>query len=271
MVTFPNCKINLGLNVISKRNDGYHDLETVFYPVAIRDALEIIQSGNFEFHLSGLPVSGTEDDNLCVKAYRLLKADFPALPSINAHLHKCIPMGAGLGGGSSDGAYMLKLLNKKFHLRLSNEQLTNYALQLGSDCPFFILNTPCFATGRGENLQPVRLDLSAYKLVLVNPGIHVSTKAAFSNLIPAHPEKSIKQIIQQHVETWKTYLMNDFEKSVFKQYEEIGWIKQELYSAGAVYAAMTGTGSTVYGIFKDEQGTFKLPDFPERHKIYMPD
>ena len=252
MVLFPNCKINIGLNVIRKRADGYHDLETVFYPVALKDAIEVIRSSEFNFQLSGLPVIGTADNNLCVKAYNHLKQDFPALPPVSIHLHKTIPMGAGLGGGSADGAFMLKLLNKKFQLNLSEKKLISYALELGSDCPFFIINKPCFATGRGENLSPVQLDLSGYKLVLVNPGIHVSTKEAFSKLSPAIPAKSIGKIIQQPIESWKDELKNDFEETVFQLYPAIQNIKEELYAKGAIYASMTGSGSTVYGIFKTE-------------------
>jgi len=260
VVLFPNCKINIGLNVIRKRTDGYHDLETVFYPVAVKDALEIIRSTELNFQLTGLPVNGPIDNNLCVKAYHLLKKDFPDLPPVNIHLHKVIPMGAGLGGGSADGAFMLFMLNKKFQLNLSEEKLISYALELGSDCPFFIINKPCFATGRGENLSLVSLDLSAFKLVLVNPGIHVSTKEAFSKLSPAVPTKSIQQIIQQPIESWKDELKNDFEETVFQLHSAIQNIKEHLYVKGAIYAAMTGTGSTVFGIFNAEESLdFSFP------------
>ena len=180
------------------------------------------------------------------------KKDFPQLPAVKIHLHKTIPTGSGLGGGSADGAFMLKLLNQKFDLGLSTEQLLDYALQLGSDCPFFIINKPCFATGRGEFLEPISVDLSAYKFVIANPGIHVSTTEAFSLLNPSLPSKSIKEIIQQPVETWKAELKNDFEESVFKKYPAIETIKTKMYGSGAVYASMTGSGSTVYGIFRKE-------------------
>jgi len=250
VVVFPNCKINLGLNIIRRRADGYHDLETVFYPVALKDALEIIPAEEMSFKLSGLRVDGDSKDNLCLKAYELVKKDFPHLPFLNIHLHKAIPMGAGLGGGSADGAFMLSLLNKRFNLNLSNQQLLNYALQLGSDCPFFIINKPCFATGRGEKISPIELNLTAFKIVLVNPRIHVSTKDAFSKLSPALPEKSISKIISQPITTWKNELTNDFEKTVFTMFPEIENIKKHLYNAGALYSAMTGSGSTVFGIFK---------------------
>lgn len=252
MVLFPNCKINLGLNITEKRADGYHNLETVFYPVAIKDALEIIPADELSFQLSGLEVNGDKNDNLCLKAYELLKKDFKDLPYVNVYLHKAIPMGAGLGGGSADGAFMLSMLNKKFQLNLSEPQLLKYSLQLGSDCPFFIINKPCFGKGRGENLVPAKVDLSAYKIVLVNPGIHVSTKEAFSNLSPGMPAKSIQDIIAQPISTWKDELMNDFEKNVFEQFPAIKEIKNILYDAEAIYASMTGSGSTVYGIFKSD-------------------
>jgi len=263
MVLFPNCKINLGLNIIKKRDDGYHDLETVFYPVGLKDALEVIQSTKTDFHLSGLPVNGDIENNLCLKAYYLLKKGFPGLPPVNVHLYKAIPMGAGLGGGSADGAFMLSILDKEFELNISEAQLINYALQLGSDAPFFIINKPCFATGRGENLSPVAVDLSAYKIVLVNPGIHVSTREAFSGLAPTIPVKSILEIISQPISTWKDELVNDFEMNVFGLFSEIREIKNELYNAGAIYASMTGSGSTVFGIFEAET-VFNF-SFPENY------
>jgi 4-diphosphocytidyl-2-C-methyl-D-erythritol kinase len=253
MLSFPNCKINLGLHILGKRADGFHNLETVFYPVALKDALELMPATysktGIEFTGTGLAVDGNTRDNLCVKAYHLLQKDFPQLPAVKIHLHKAIPMGAGLGGGSADASFMLKLLNDKFHLRLSTDELISYALQLGSDCPFFIINKPCFATGRGEVLEEVKLDLSAYKIVLINPGIHVNTGWAFSNITPALPQKSITEIVQQPVDTWNTELKNDFEEAVFAAYPEVKSIKDSLYEQGAVYASMSGSGSTVYGIF----------------------
>jgi 4-diphosphocytidyl-2-C-methyl-D-erythritol kinase len=254
MIVFPNCKINLGLHILSKRQDGFHNLETVFYPIALKDALEIIPSSgsSIEFTSSGLTVDGKEDDNICLKAYQLLKRDFPQLPFIKMHLHKAIPMGAGLGGGSADGAFTLQLLNKKFNLGLSVQQLIDYALQLGSDCPFFIINKPCYATGRGELLEGIDIPLAGYKIAIVNPGIHVNTGWAFSQITPAEPHKRIKAIIAQPIATWKAELINDFENPVFEKYPAIKNIKEELYSKGAVYAAMSGSGSTVYGIFEKE-------------------
>ena len=262
MVVFPNCKINLGLYITQKRPDGFHNLETVFYPVGLKDALEIIPAHHAEkeitFSSSGLIVDGKVEDNICIKAYQLLKKDYPQLPSIKMHLHKAIPMGAGLGGGSADGAFALKLQNEKFQLGLSTQQLIDYALQLGSDCPFFIVNKPCFATSRGEILETVELDLLAYHFAIVNPGIHVNTGWAFAQLQLNNSNRpDLKEIIQQPISTWKDQLINDFEEPVCKAHPEIANIKQQLYNAGAVYASMTGSGSTVFGIF-DAAKTFSL-------------
>ena len=261
MVIFPNSKINLGLNIVGKRNDGYHDIETVFFPIHLEDALELIEKEKFEFSTSGFSIEGEPEKNLCIKAYRLLKNDFPQLPRVQMHLHKAIPMGAGLGGGSADGAFALKLLNKKFELNLSEKQLINYSLQLGSDCPFFILNKPSFATGRGQILEQTGLDLSDFKIIIVHPAIHISTAWAFSNIKPLKPVRSIKQIIQQPISTWKDELLNDFEHPVFAKYPEIKNIKDKLYNEGAIYASMSGSGSAVYGIFKKEKNiSISFPD-----------
>ena len=252
MISFPNCKINLGLRILRKRNDGYHDLETVFFPLPHYDIIELIHgSEDLVFSGSGLRVAGDPANNLCFKAIQLLKKDFPELPAMRMHLHKNIPMGAGLGGGSADGAFTLQLINQKFRLGLSREQLLNYALQLGSDCPFFIINKPCVAYGRGEQLEEIGVDLSGYGILLVHPGIHVNTADAFSGIEPAIPAKSVKDIIQQPVSSWKNELINDFETTVFKKHPAIKSIKDSLYSGGAVYASMTGSGSTVFGIFED--------------------
>ncbi|GAB2819740.1 4-(cytidine 5'-diphospho)-2-C-methyl-D-erythritol kinase [Ferruginibacter profundus] len=262
MLSFPNCKINLGLHILNKREDGFHNLETVFYPVALKDAVEIIPAHDtaapITFTSSGLIVDGNNEDNICSKAYHLLKNDFPGLPAIKMHLHKAIPMGAGLGGGSADGAFVLQLLNKKFNLGLSASQLLHYASLLGSDCPFFIINKPCYATGRGEILEDININLSEYKIALINPGIHVNTGWAFAQLTPALPQQSIKEIIAQPIKTWRQELKNDFEKPVFEKYPVIQNIKETLYASGAVYAAMSGSGSTVFGIFEKEMA---VPQF----------
>ncbi len=264
MIIFPNCKINLGLHILGKREDGFHDLETVFYPFPIKDGLELTHADflkNIEFTSSGLEIDGNTNDNICLKAYRLLKKDFPHLPAIKIHLHKTIPIGAGLGGGSSNGAFALLLLNQKFEIGLSQEELLKYSFQLGSDCPFFIVNKPCFASGRGENLLRVELDLSVYKIILVNAGIHINTGWAFSHLKSNRKRNSIKEIIQQPVAEWKSLLINDFEEPIFAHYEEIKNCKNQFYNQGALYASMTGSGSSVFGIFeKDTELKFIFPD-----------
>lgn len=254
MIIFPNCKINLGLHILQKRADGFHNLETVFYPVPLQDGLEIITADSsikesIQFSTSGLNIGTSLQDNICVKAFLLLKKEFPHLPPIQMHLHKVIPSGAGLGGGSADAAFTLMLLNKKYNLGLSNEQLMRFALQLGSDCPFFILNTPCFATGRGEQLKPVSVNISGYRLILVNPKIHISTAEAFSKITPNNDRTSPELLVNLPVSQWKDVLHNDFENGVFKLHPETKKIKEQLYETGAIYASMSGSGSTVYGIF----------------------
>lgn len=253
MITFPNCKINLGLNILRKREDGFHDLETVFFPINLQDALEIIPSATkTQITVTGI-AAGNAENNLCLKAYLLVKKDYPQLPAITIHLHKAIPIGAGLGGGSADAAFMLQLLNTKFNLHIPGDKIFDYALQLGSDCSFFLLNKPCLASGRGEVLEPINLSLSGHKILLINPGIHVSTAEAFKKIIPAIPAKKIKDIVLQPIATWKEELGNDFENYVFERYPHIKKIKEDLYQKGAVYAAMSGSGSTVFGIFKKDE------------------
>jgi 4-diphosphocytidyl-2-C-methyl-D-erythritol kinase len=253
MIAYPNCKINLGLSIVAKRSDGYHELETIFYPVALNDMVEIIhgntQVDQVEFTSTGLPVPGTINQNLCVKAYEILKKDFPNLPKVKIHLHKQIPMGAGLGGGSSDATSVLKILNQLFNLGLDQNKLISYAAQLGSDCAFFVFENACHATGRGEILNPYHCDLSNYQIVLIHPAIHVSTAWAFSQLIPSTKQKSIAEIVAQPIESWKTDLINDFESPIIKAHPIIGEIKNNLYLQGAVYASMSGSGSSLFGIF----------------------
>lgn len=267
MIVFPNCKINLGLHVIRKRPDGFHDLETVFYPLPLTDALEVISPGTLTFTASGIPVPGNSADNLCLKAWHLLRKDFPTLPEVNIHLHKHIPIGAGLGGGSADAAFMLRLLNTRFQLGLTDEQLIDHAAVLGSDCPFFIRNKPCYATGRGEILSPINLDLSAYTFVLVYPGIHVNTGWAFGQMSPAAPARSLRESIMEPVENWAATISNDFEQPVFSAHPELAVIKQSLYEQGAVYSSMSGSGSAILGIFrKDKIG---ILDFRSDYKVFI--
>ena len=255
MITYPNAKINLGLNIVEKRPDGYHNLETVFYPINLQDALEVnLLEGEEEFSLkvSGVPIEGEPENNLVVKAYRLLKKDYPEMSAIDIHMYKHIPTGAGLGGGSADAAFMIKLLNEKFKLNLSIEKMEEYAAILGADCAFFIQNKPVFATGIGNIFEPIQLSLKGYYLVLVKPDIFVSTKDAFAHIIPTQPTQSLKEIIRMPVETWRATMKNDFEDSVFQKFPEIAAIKDKLYDLGAVYASMSGSGSSVYGIFREQ-------------------
>lgn len=254
MITFPNAKINLGLNIVEKRPDGYHNLETIFYPINLQDALEVTRRENndkeYTLHISGSSLEGEPEDNLVVKAYKLLKKDYPGLLPVDIHMYKHIPAGAGLGGGSSDAACMIKLLNDKFSLGLSTERMEEYAVKLGADCSFFIRNKPVFATGIGNLFEPVELSLKGYHIILIKPDIFVSTRDAFAEIKPVRPAVSLKEIVKQPIETWKSSMKNDFEDSVFKKFPEIAAIKDELYDLGAVYAAMSGSGSSVYGIFK---------------------
>lgn len=256
MIVYPNAKINIGLNVVEKRRDGYHNLETVFYPIPLQDALEIhnVENPNSEYELkvSGDPLDGTPEDNLVVRAFRLLKHDFPdKVKPVSIFLYKHIPTGAGLGGGSSDGAFMLKALNERFALGLSTAQLEQYAAQLGADCPFFIQNSPVFAEGIGNIFSPIDLSLSGLTLVLVKPDIFVSTKDAYHAVVPQKPEVSLRTLVQADVEEWAKGVHNDFERSVFRKYPEIAAIKDRLYDLGAKFAAMSGSGSAVYGLFAE--------------------
>jgi 4-diphosphocytidyl-2-C-methyl-D-erythritol kinase len=251
MLCFPNCKINLGLYVTRKREDGYHDLETVFYPVQVRDVLEVVPAKETMLHASGLPITGDAADNLVLKAYELLSTAFPEKEQpADIFLHKVVPMGAGLGGGSADGAFMLQLLNDHFQLGMSDEELAAYALQLGSDCPFFIYNTPKFATGRGEQMSDVAVDLSKYSIQLVCPDVHVSTGKAFSMITPKAATFDLRELRSLPIEQWKDHITNDFELPVFKEHPALAEIKKQLYEAGAIYAAMSGSGSAIYGIFE---------------------
>lgn len=313
MITFPNAKINIGLNIVSERPDGYHDLETVFYPINIQDALEInlqkpIETGllknlegnpllqreneflkrtrstghrirrsidtgilrhdnqegdysegeGYSLTLVGDKVEGNPEDNLVIKALRMMRQDFE-LPDIDIRLYKQIPSGAGLGGGSSDCANMILLLNKRFNLRMTQSSMERYAAKLGADCAFFIRNTPVFATGIGTEMTGIDLSLKGYTLLLVKPDVHVSTKMAYSMVRCGRPEIALTDAIRRPVEEWKDIIANDFEQSVFSLFPQVGQIKDKLYEMGAVYASMSGSGSAVYGIFR------KPLDKPERH------
>jgi 4-diphosphocytidyl-2-C-methyl-D-erythritol kinase len=251
MVSFPPCKINLGLQIINKRTDGFHNLATCFYPIPWTDILEIIPSHELSLSITGIDIPGDINTNLCLKAYHLLQRDYN-IPPVKIHLHKIIPTGAGLGGGSSDAAHTLRLLNTIFELQLSTQKLFEYAAQLGSDCAFFIQDKPMIGTGRGEVLTESSIDLRGKFLILVKPDVHVSTAEAYSGVTPTQPAIALTEILSKPVSQWKNLLINDFEFSVFNRHQVIKQIKEELYSLGAVYACMSGSGSSVFGIFEKE-------------------
>ncbi|MCB2197521.1 MAG: 4-(cytidine 5'-diphospho)-2-C-methyl-D-erythritol kinase [Bacteroidetes bacterium] len=249
MIVFPNAKINIGLNVTEKRPDGFHNIETVFYPIGLSDILEINPSDTVQFTNSGLVVEDKNfESNLCYKAFKLLHKNFDLNP-VNIHLHKIIPFGAGLGGGSSDATFTLKTLNSIYKLNLDNQELLKYAEKIGSDCPFFILNKPSYAEGKGEILSEIDLKLKGYHLVIIHPGIHVDTASAYLKIKPAKPEVSIKELIKQPLVKWKEFIKNDFEGSVFQEQPKLKDIKKKLYDLGALYASMSGSGSAIYGFF----------------------
>lgn len=255
MIAFPNAKINIGLHVVSKRPDGYHNLETVFYPVELSDALEMVESKKITFTFSGISIEGPTENNLVYKAWKLLNADFD-IPPVHFHLHKVIPFGAGLGGGSADAAFALKMLNQFFSLQLNTMQLEKYAAQIGADCTFFVHNKPVFAEGIGNQFSPVSIDLSNYKIVILKPETGVRTPEAYRNIVPGTPTFDLKKLQQTDVEDWKTFVKNDFEKIVFQQYPEIEKLKNILYETGALYASMSGSGSAVFGIFRHLPANF---------------
>lgn len=252
MIAYPNAKINLGLNVLRKRDDGYHDIESVFYPVPWQDILEIVPErsgrGRVTFTSSGISIPSDGKPDLCERVYGLMHEAFD-LPAVKIHLHKMVPIGAGLGGGSADAAFTAVMLNEMFQLKLSTEQLEEMVATVGSDCPFFVQNRPAYVTGKGELLEPFDLDLSGYWMVLVNPGIHIGTKEAYAGIVPSEPMDSLKEMLSEPVSEWKNGVKNDFEASIFPNHPEIAALKSQLYELGAAYSSMTGSGSTVFGLF----------------------
>lgn len=248
MICFPNAKINLGLNVVSKRTDGYHNIETIFYPIPVKDALEVVPASRPLFTQSGIPIDAPKEKNLVIRALNALQARH-TIPPLEIHLLKAIPFGAGLGGGSSDAAFLLKMVNELCDLRLSMDELEALAATIGADCPFFVRDTPVFATGTGNVFEPIELSLKGYHLCLVKPDIAVSTPEAYARVTPATPEISLKEIIKRPLTEWCDVMINDFERSVFPSRPEIGHIKEALYGEGAIYAAMSGSGSSVFGLF----------------------
>jgi 4-diphosphocytidyl-2-C-methyl-D-erythritol kinase len=262
MITFPNAKINLGLDIVEKRPDGYHNLETVFYPIPLCDILEItpakeLDAPDYTFKMYNAVFEGSDDDNLVIKAYKALAADHK-LPKVEISLYKHIPTGAGLGGGSADAAFALKMLNEIAGLGLGSEELCAYASRIGADCAFFIDNTPAYATGIGNILTPTACSIEGYHLVLVKPDIHVSTKDAYALVTPQKPEESLTEIAERPIEEWKGAMKNDFEKSIFAKHPAMEKIKEQLYAMGAVYASMSGSGSSFFGIFNEEQDIEKI-------------
>ncbi len=249
MICFPNAKINLGLNVVGKRADGYHDIETVFYPIPVKDALEIVAADRQSFTQTGIAINAPQEKNLVIKALNALKSRY-AIPPLEIHLLKAIPFGAGLGGGSSDAAFVLKLVNDFLSLRIPTEELEAIASSIGADCPFFIRNKPVFASGIGDQFEPIQLSLAGYHLCLVKPSVAVSTAEAYSKVVPSMPNISLKEIIKRPVSEWKELMINDFERSVFPNHPLIEQIKNRLYEAGASYASMSGSGSSVFGLFE---------------------
>ncbi len=272
MICFPNAKINLGLNIVEKRLDGFHNIETVFFPINWCDALEVIENKAFRkgdekinLSLSGLLVEGNTKDNLITKAFKLLDTQYN-LPPVKAHLQKSIPMGAGLGGGSSDAAFFIKLLNEKFSLNIPTEEQINFAKQLGSDCAFFVENKPVYASQKGDVFSEVKIDLSRYYIVVVYPAVHSNTALAYKGVVPVKSQKSIKSIIVSDIKNWKEDLTNDFEKFFFIQHPELNKMKKKFYKRGALYASMSGSGSAVYGIFQNEVDINKF-SFPSNYII----
>lgn len=267
MISFPNCKINLGLHVREKRNDGFHEIETLYYPLPVHDILELIPAVETSFYNFGISTGGTASENLCMKAYELLKQDFPiALQPVKIFLHKTIPVGAGLGGGSSDGSFTLRGLNDLFGLSLPRDELARYASRLGSDCPFFIHDTPCLARGRGEILEHTELDLSGYSFLVVCPGITVQTAWAFSMVRPSVPDMLIADVTSRPVPDWKGLLRNDFEKIIFERYPALAQVKNKLYAGGALYASLSGSGSALFGIF--EKKSFPSISFGKDFRVF---
>lgn len=263
MIVFPNAKINIGLQVVGKRPDGYHELETVFYPIPLYDVLEVVDRQPFYIFETGLSIpSGAE--NICEKVCSVLADEFD-LPPFHLHLHKAIPMGAGLGGGSADAAFLIKLLNDYCKLGMSVARMQDVARMLGADCAFFIENRPVYATGRGDRFEALDLDLSSYSVVIIKPDIHISTAEAFSRVDVNKDGRSLREHIGAPIEDWHKLIVNDFEAGVFDRYPMIKFIKDQLYQAGAIYASMSGTGSALFGIF--EKGV-TLPDLANRYELW---
>lgn len=264
MIVFPNAKINIGINITERRDDGYHNIETIFYPLPICDVLEALPGDRLSFQSSGLEIPGREEDNLCLKGYQLMKKDYD-LPPLDIFLHKHIPIGAGLGGGSADAAFFIRLVNNLCNLNLSTDQMLDYARRLGADCAFFIQNKPLFAFEKGDQFEAINLDLSKYKIILVMPPVHVSTSEAYRGVKPTPVKHSLYDLISEPIQEWKHLIKNDFEESVFKNHPQIRGVKASLYEAGAVYASMSGSGASVFGIFNER---IALPELEKGNLVF---
>jgi 4-diphosphocytidyl-2-C-methyl-D-erythritol kinase len=269
MIVFPKAKINIGLRITGKREDGYHDIETVFYPACLRDALEFVpageQAGKDVLTVTGISVGTVPEENIVMKAVKLLRGGY-SFPVLRIHLHKAIPHGAGLGGGSSDAAYLLKAVNRHFSLSIDESDLRSMALELGSDCPFFIDGDPAFATGRGEKLEIINPVLCGYYLIIANPGVAINTREAYLNCVPGRAASALSKLIEHDISEWKELIFNDFESYAFRKFPVIGKIKAEFYNSGALYSSMSGSGSSVYGIFPERPR--RLPDILQRVVIW---
>ena len=270
MILYPNAKVNIGLNVLFKRSDGFHELETLMHPVGLTDILTINKSGNkqkkINFATTGIHIDGNHNDNIIYKACELIGSNYN-LPSLDIHLHKTIPFGAGLGGGSADGAFTIKGINELCNLNMSINNMEKLAAELGSDCPFFIKNRPAITKGRGEIIKPYDIDLKQYRFVIVVPPMPINTKKAYSLITPNTPKLNLFELLKFDITKWRSTVVNDFEDSVFPQYPEIKNIKEELYKQGAVYASLSGSGSAVFGVFKDAPNLKQV--FPKNYFIWI--
>lgn len=262
MLVYPNAKINIGLSVVARRADGYHDLRTVFYPLPLCDILEItlpeVEGREYVWQQTGNAIDGAADDNICLRALRALRA-VRQLPCVGLHLHKLIPTGAGLGGGSADGAFVIKHLNQMLRLGLTGDEMRHIAASIGADCPFFIDNRPAYAEGIGDQLSPIDIDLKGKQIILVKPNINVSTREAYQGITPHPAATDLREALRRPVDQWPGPVLNDFEPTVFRRYPAIEHIKDTLYNCGALYASMSGSGSAVYGIF-DRQPDIRFAD-----------
>jgi 4-diphosphocytidyl-2-C-methyl-D-erythritol kinase len=269
MISFPNAKINIGLRIVSKRSDGYHDIETVFYPVGLSDALEFVmaeeKAGKDILTVSGLDTGASPENNIVLKALLKMHAQYE-FPYVRVHLHKAIPSGAGMGGGSSDAACMIRAINRFFDLKITGDEIRELALGIGSDCPFFIENKPAYAKGRGELLSPLPHFAEGHYLVILNPGVGISTKEAYENCRPSKPESNLIELVQKPIQEWKDCIFNDFEEFAFRKHQVIGEIKAELYNVGAVFALMSGSGSSVFGLFNEKPA---IPQSLMKYLIYQ--